>query len=781
MRFLRAVGTLIWVLVHVLVLASALVLARAAVASHPGWLGRAGELFWPVVGLLAAGLGCPWLALAGRLTRTPWSRVAASLCGLGGYAPGAVLLLIAEPDPDIVWVGIAAALAIQAVGLVATARSKCRAAAIGFAVGTAAAAVWVVWILPPAKTEALDHTVEWLNTSDNRPMVGGVVAGLVLVSLVWLLLATGVRRRWAWWAAVVVAFGTWPGYWLGLAALDRPVEGIARFGRDQRFDGLPNGLFADAACDRALGWHWVRTGMEWREALLVRPPARLTTTFNAPPDGTIQLHLTLPRQHLRGDDRSVRVRCTLFDDAGDSLAQETRDLYLASAQDLEGSWVDVVLPSAGPAGRRLSVAVEADIVGGAGRGAGAPVLALSSPTVTPPPDGPNCLVILVDALRADRLHCYGYPQATSPRIDRLAAEGVLFERVISACSWTVPSVESLFTGTYVATHGALDFEVPGRLAEPTLARSLSRAGIRTAAVSANTLVYPGGGFAAGFDAFIGAHVHKDNRTPRGDWVTDHALRFLEALGGRRFFLYLHYMDVHAPYQPPAGWARFGHTREQRYLGEILYCDSEIRRLLSELDRLGLANDTLVVFMADHGEAFMEHGFWDHGETVHREEIHVPLILRLPGRLPAGRRVPTQVRSIDVHATIRDLMGVAAPRQAEGESLAPVIAADPPAPHRVAFAQTGTPDASPPIQIAIQDDLYKLILNLHKNSRRLYDVRLDPGEQADLSGASPDRADAMEERIRRFLRERGGVPAKRALTDVERQRLRAVGYLDPGGR
>jgi len=509
----------------------------------------------------------------------------------------------------------------------------------------------------------------------------------------------------------------------------------------------------------------------------------VTARLAALPEGPVRLFLALPAQETAAAGPAVDVTVTLHDGTGADAAVGRLTIDRASITAKQPAWQEVVLAPAADAGPATEIVLEAAVAGSADAADRPPLLAVSVPRPRPESAGPSCLFILVDALRADRLHCYGFEAETSPRLDRLAAEGTLFERVESGCPWTVPSVATLFTGAPVASHGMSGFQVPGRLGLSTMAEAFRQAGARTAAVSANTLVYPGAGFGAGFDVFLGSHEFE--RTPRGDWVTDHAIRLLREFGDKRFFLYAHYMDVHGPYDPPPKWATFGWTFEERYLGEIGYCDHEIGRLLDALAALGRTDDTLVVFIADHGEAFGEHGFSEHGNTVHPEEIHVPLILRFPGTVPAGRRVPALVPSAAAHTTIRELVGLEIPRHVEAESLTPFLEADGAGADRPAFSELywrlGVREGVCP-QVGLHDGRYKCILHLPPSDRTLlYDVRRDPGERTDLSAAQPEVSKAMAETIRRFIRERKGSVLKtdQPLSEAAERRLRALGYLAPG--
>jgi len=289
-----------------------------------------------------------------------------------------------------------------------------------------------------------------------------------------------------------------------------------------------------------------------------------------------------------------------------------------------------------------------------------------------------------------------------------------------------------------------------------MAEQFRQAGLRTAAVSSNSAVIPKAGLGAGFQEFV--YPYNFERLETGDppagWVTDRAIELLRGLDGQRFFLYLHYMDPHHPYKPPPGWQRFGDEEVQSYLGEIAYCDSEIGRLLAELKTVGRADDTLVVFLGDHGEGLRARGYLGHGGSLHREEVHVPLIVRLPGRVPAGRRVGSQVRIIDVYPTVAEVLGLSVPRHVEGESLLPLLAGTKPVSPRVAvsefYAQHVRSVWWKGPSISYDDGRYKLLLHLEDQKVFLYDVRRDPDERTNLAAEHPDLVAAMQQKVRQFL-------------------------------
>lgn len=320
------------------------------------------------------------------------------------------------------------------------------------------------------------------------------------------------------------------------------------------------------------------------------------------------------------------------------------------------------------------------------------------------PKRPNVLLISIDTLRADRLGTYGYARPTSPVLDtRMAARGVVFEHAWSQSPKTTPSHMTMLTSLYPTVHGVPLWEGEG--AAPTLsprvhtlAEILQNAGYTTAAYTA------------------GAHMHRDRGFDQGFEEYKHgsqlkrAVAFIERPHLSPFFLFFHTYEVHDPYLPPheeteefvgdpvpaiteavaavrAGivdwpkahgrfWAPVDATdkRHVRHVSDLY--DAGIRHmdattlaaLLDALDRRKLADDTLVVFTSDHGEAFTEHGHFLH-EDLFPETLHVPLVMRLPGQLPAGRRIGDLAGLVDLVPTVLDLLGLPIPSQAQGQSLA----------------------------------------------------------------------------------------------------------------
>ncbi len=335
-----------------------------------------------------------------------------------------------------------------------------------------------------------------------------------------------------------------------------------------------------------------------------------------------------------------------------------------------------------------------------------------------PPGRWNVLVVLVDTLRADRLGAYGHSRDTSPVLDALAADGTLFEECFAPAPWTIASTATLLTGLEPFVHGFVRPELAPLSAHAiTLAEVLRGRGFRTAAFSGNLLVGKLTGFDQGFDTFetvVWSEARGLNERAT-KWLDDNAR-------GGRFFLYMHYFDPHDPYADPEGiWksyaglaagedpgveacpngdieAVFQVLREgkdpglspadlrrlaDRYDGEIRFADGEIGKLLAHIRSLGVEDETLVVFVSDHGEQFLEHGGLKHGSSLHREELHVPLVFRVPGARDPGERRADRVGLVDVFPTVLSALGIELPGAVDGRDL---FRAEPD-PDRIVFSET----------------------------------------------------------------------------------------------
>jgi len=483
------------------------------------------------------------------------------------------------------------------------------------------------------------------------------------------------------------------------------------------------------------------------------------------PSGSIfEAHLGLVPEYDRPGVRAV-FRAWLERDG-------RRDLWLEETFQASGGaegWRLVRRKLPGSGGGKLALEVEAQRDG---RPLPEGAALWGDPVVVTPgrKAGKNLVVILVDTLRADLVGAYGSRDNITPNIDRLAAQGTRFSEMISPAPWTLPSVSSLMTGLQPQTHGAGirygEFAPTGLTGGVhTLAEVLRESGVYTFGVYHNIYVNPAFGLQQGFDEYV-------SQEEKAGVLVDRALDGLKRYGSdRRFFLYLHIFDPHNPYEPPAPECRevasrfapdyhgtIGCSADRRpemptpmpedrrwysalYRGEILYTDRQIGRFLAGLHDLGLEDDTIVAFVSDHGEELWtrtdrekEWGYessGDHGHTLYQELLHVPAILRIPGRAPAV--VHGAVQTVDLFPTLIHLMGIDPP-PSQGQDLFPSANGAPPA-RPLLLADVILHGQS---RWSVRRGPWKLIVPREPGPPlELYNLEQDPGELNNLAAANPD--------------------------------------------
>jgi arylsulfatase A-like enzyme len=401
-------------------------------------------------------------------------------------------------------------------------------------------------------------------------------------------------------------------------------------------------------------------------------------------------------------------------------------------------------------------------------------------------DRPNIVLLLVDTLRPDWLEPYGDERGLSPELERWASRGIVFERVLAQSSWTKVSMASLFTSLWPRSHG-VEQPTDGLGEGAVLVAELLRdAGYATAAVQSNGWLEQSFGFHQGFDHYVFPRAWSARKLgfssvwPHRDRVLEEARRLLDGRDpGRPLFLYLHFMDVHEYAAPPA-YRTFGNHEKGFYLASIRWVDEaleHVRELLEERDMLA---NTVLVFASDHGEAFGENLVHGHANNVFSPVLRVPLVVKLPFDV-RGRRVRTQVRNVDIAPTLLDLAGVPIPDGFEGASLVPLMSGAEPGEDRPSYASLRAHIiVASKLQVAVNDGSWTLVRDLEGDRQEhLFDLAVDPREDANLIELEPERAeqmrrllDAHEQTEARPGVNRDGVRIDPAIAE----RLRAVGYL-----
>jgi arylsulfatase A-like enzyme len=440
---------------------------------------------------------------------------------------------------------------------------------------------------------------------------------------------------------------------------------------------------------------------------------------------------------------------------------------------------------------------------------------------------PHLVVVVVDTLRADHLGAYGYPRPTSPHFDQLAEGGTVFENARAPSSWTKPSVGSLFTSRWPSEHGAVSFAQQLAAELPTLAELLAGAGYRTVGVSANFVhVSEVTGFARGFESFEALPVALEDdesgdllgrafgersgvrlRAPHGPEVNQAVARMLGASDPRPLFLYVHYMEPHAPYAPPEdlrdvfsrdrGGAKLATSdevvdlarartslpaRQQRWLvdlydAEIAAADRALGELVAWLAEQGYWKDTVLAVVSDHGEELSDHGGWFHGLTLHDEVLRVPFLLH-DARAQQGSRRRDAVDLLDVPTTLLALARVSPAPGMEGRAL---LAAG----ELVARDSIGELHPDPPFEERVGPRLHRVALLRwpwkgildREGGLATYRLDRDPHESKPIELEGMQAPAGFQASI--FAR-RGdpGAPARSSptLPPDEREGLRALGYV-----
>ncbi len=402
----------------------------------------------------------------------------------------------------------------------------------------------------------------------------------------------------------------------------------------------------------------------------------------------------------------------------------------------------------------------------------------------PAADRPHVLLVTIDTLRADHVGCYGDAQAATPTLDALAARGIRFATAVAHVPLTGPSHACLLTGLTPLGHGFRDNG--GFVIAPTVktaAEDFRAAGYRTAAFVSGFPLDRRFGFDRGFETYDD-HLPQGNdrrRTPYverfADATTDAVLRWLRtptAAGATPFFLWVHYYDPHAPYEPPGELAQ--RFRSAPYDGEIAFVDAQLGRLLRALDESGALGHTLVLVTADHGESLGEHGEGTHGLFVYDATLRVPWIMAGPG-VSAGRVASTVGRGVDVLPTLLDYSGAPVPAGLDGRSLRPAVDGremnDAPAYAESLYAEREFGWAA---LHAWRTSRFKLI---EAPRSELYDLAADAAEATNRVAEQPAQAEELRRKLQAALSR--PAPAVAARVDSETaERLGALGYLG-GGR
>ena len=408
-------------------------------------------------------------------------------------------------------------------------------------------------------------------------------------------------------------------------------------------------------------------------------------------------------------------------------------------------------------------------------------------------DKPNIILMGIDSLLADHMSCYGYHRLTTPHLDQFAAEGTLFERTYSAHIPTTSAYASMLTGMdcFSTQVVALRHKGPLRPEVKTLAEVCAEAGYNTTCVG-----FSGNPSSRGFETYLNYPAWgswNEGRSPKAENLNAVALPELERLvvADKPFFLFLRHMDPHAPYLPPHPYERMFYAGNEtdpdnhsmdpvmvfkpfrdffaswmppgisdkdyviaQYDGAVAYMDACIRQIFTALEQHGILDETLIVINGDHGETLYDHECWFDHHGIYDVTLHVPLIIRYPGRVPTGKRVAGYNQHKDLMPTILDLAGIETDINFDGRSLMSLVRGEIPS-YESEFYIT---ECTWMRKHGWRTPQWKLIVALEpdfhfKPKVELYNLIEDPDENHNLAETHPDVVDSLKQRMFAWIAKR----------------------------
>ena len=423
--------------------------------------------------------------------------------------------------------------------------------------------------------------------------------------------------------------------------------------------------------------------------------------------------------------------------------------------------------------------------------------------------GPNIILISIDALRADHLSCYGYHRNTSPNIDQLASQGILFKNAFSQATSTLPSHASIFLSQYVWRHKVDNRKKRLGNSFTTLVEILRDRNYTTCAFVGGGLISARYGFNQGFEIYDDGIPRKHRHYGIASYINK-LLSWLESVKNRRFFLFIHTYDVHGPYNPLApyfdlytkGRCEGAHLRTSGgirpykldasklipkeidyiiavYDGGINYVDEQLGKIFEKLDQLDIDDKTIIILTADHGEGFKEHGRLRHGYKPYIELVHVPLIMKGPG-IPRDRTYENWVQHIDIVPTILEILNIRQRKEMQGRRLLPLMKNFEIQEYPKTYSW-GKDKNKPlwPFSISLRTKDWTYIMN-QNGPDELYDKINDPKEQNNIIEKRPLIAQKLKEELEDFIALTSeGKPQVAEKVDIDeelKERLKSLGYL-----
>jgi len=398
----------------------------------------------------------------------------------------------------------------------------------------------------------------------------------------------------------------------------------------------------------------------------------------------------------------------------------------------------------------------------------------------------NVLLITMDTTRADHLRCYGYMNVETPALNSIASEGVLFKRAYAHLPMTLPAHTSILSGTYPLYHGVIDnggYKVPNQL--ELLSEVLKKRGYTTAAFISAAVLKKTFNLDQGFDHWDEADIQPQKEMTalvadrKANVTTDAVLKWLDQNHSKPWFLWVHYYDPHAEYDPPEPYKHLYWF--DAYAGEIAFMDSQIKRLLQYLDRKNLKEKTIIVAIADHGEGLGEHEEKTHALFIYEATEHIPFLMRVPGLKNKGRILSRIVSQADVMPTILDFLSLPVPKEVQGKSLKKLILGQ----EKVREEGEAFLESHFPLLHYGWSELYGLETSQYKYIQapkpELYDLYIDQGETTNIAKQNPKLIKEMDFKLDQIKKSSRSTLAQEAerevqLDDQTRKQLEALGYV-----
>jgi arylsulfatase A-like enzyme len=427
-----------------------------------------------------------------------------------------------------------------------------------------------------------------------------------------------------------------------------------------------------------------------------------------------------------------------------------------------------------------------------------------------PSDKPNIVLISIDALRSDRLGCYGYKRNTTPYIDDFAKKAIIFENALTPRPKTTPSMVSVLTGLYPHTHQVRIVWKPLKKKVATLQEILLNKNYTTAAFVGNYVLHEkysglGQGFVTYDDRMFEKELNRPIYERKAPAMNKAVFRWLERNYRKRFFLWVHYQDPHGPYIAPKDYTELFTSSDEdlvlanfipryqelpwikvktgnyidanlyrdAYDAEIRFCDKYVGELLERLNDLGLAN-TIIIITADHGESLGEHNYYfEHAQFVYDTCSKVPLLIQMPKITESKIAIKQQVNIMNITPTILDMLGYTAPAAIEGRSLLPLFSGKPFSDNYIFIERRNDIKA-------VRTDNWKYIENFYCNNKELYNLRTDPGEEKNIFGKNKKVVKELQNILYRWMNSADAIDIKRLkemqLEAGEKEILKSLGYL-----